>query len=92
MSKLQTTQNQTSLSSAKLDDSLDIYNEKEIEYLDKYKELSENTIDDDELYNIIIKYNFDDFMIKKEVLEHRNLVKKRGEEYGWTKIERGKSK
>lgn len=76
----------------RLDESVEEYTEKELKYLDRYKEITGDAMDDDELYDIIIKYNFDDNKIRKEVEEHMKLVKKKGEEYGWTKIEKGKSK
>jgi hypothetical protein len=75
-----------------LEDSYEEYTEKELEYIDKYKPLTENTMEDEDLYEIIIKYNFDDNKIKQELQEYMKLVKKRGDEYGWTKIEKGKSK
>ena len=74
----------------KLDESLE-YTERELEYLDRYKELSGDALDDDELYDLIIKYNFDDERIRNEVKQILQYIAKKGEEYGWTKIEKGKS-
>jgi len=75
-----------------LEDSYEEYTAKELEYIDKYKPLTENTMEDEDLYEIIIKFNFDDNKIRQEIQEYMKLVKKRGDEYGWTKIENGKSK
>ena len=36
------------------------YTEKEIEALDKYQNYSDNNFLDEELYDLIIKYNYDD--------------------------------
>ena len=35
------------------------YTEKELEALDKYQDFTEHYFDDDELYDIIIKYKYD---------------------------------
>ena len=75
-----------------LEDSYEEYTEKEIAYIDKFKPMTENTMEDEDLYEIIIQYNFDDNKIKQELQEYMKLVKKKGDEYGWTKIEKGKSK
>jgi hypothetical protein len=76
----------------RLDESVEEYTEKELEYLDRYKDMTGDLMDDEELYEIITKFNFDDYRIKKEVNELLKIIKKRGEEYSWTKIENGKSK
>jgi cytidylate kinase len=75
-----------------LDESVEEYTQRELEYLDRYKELTGDAMDDEEIYDIIIRYNFDDVKIEREINELIKLVKKKGEEYGWTKIENGKSK
>jgi hypothetical protein len=75
-----------------LDESVEEYTQRELEYLDRYKELTGDAMDDEEIYDIIIRYNFDDGKIEREINELMKLVKKKGEEYGWTKIENGKSK
>jgi regulatory protein YycI of two-component signal transduction system YycFG len=76
----------------RLDESLEEYTDREIEYLDKFKEITGDAMDDEELYEIIIRYNFDEDKIEKEVRRLMQVIEKRGEEYGWTKIEKGKSK
>lgn len=75
-----------------LEESFEEYTEKELHYIDKYKAMTDNTMEDEDLYEIIIKQNFDDNKIKQEINEYIKLVKKKGDEYGWTKIEKGKSK
>ena len=74
-----------------LDESVEEYTEKELEYLDKYKSLSEFMMEDEEIYDIIVRHNFNDRKIKEEIDEILKLMKKKGDEYGWTKIEKGKS-
>jgi len=83
--------NKVSISDKKLDDSYEEYTSKEIEYLDKYKEYTKHKMDDEELYDIIIKYDFNDFKIKNELSEMMKLINKKGDEYGWQMIEKGKS-
>ena len=75
------------------------YTEKEIEYIDKYKAISGNImevynllIQDEELYDLIIKYNFDDNRIIQEVQNHVQLLKKKGDDYTWGVVSKGKSK
>ncbi len=75
----------------KLDDSVEEYTEKEIEYLDRYKAMTGDLMDDDEIYEIITNYNFDDTRIKREIKELMNIIQKKGVEYSWNKIENGKS-
>ena len=65
------------------------YTDKEIEALDKYQDFTEHYFDDDELYDIIIKYKYDDEKIKNELSDMLRGVK-RGDEYKWH--EYGKSK
>lgn len=65
------------------------YTEKELEALDKYQDFTEHYFDDDELYDIIIKYKYDEEKIKNELSDMLRGVK-RGDEYKWH--EYGKSK
>ena len=58
------------------------YTPQEIEALDKYQDFTENYFDDDELYDIIIKYKYDDEKIKNELSDMLRGVK-RGDEYKW---------
>ena len=76
----------------KHEDSFEEYTPKELEYLDRYKLLTGDLMEDEDIYDIILKYNFDDKRIKDEINEALKLLKNKGEEYGWTKIEHGKSK
>jgi Mg/Co/Ni transporter MgtE len=46
---------------------------------------------DEEIYDIIVKHNYDDRKIREVILEHMETLKKRGEEYNWTLVEKGKS-
>jgi hypothetical protein len=73
------------------DESFEEYTPKELEYLDKYKEYTNNRFDDDELYEIITKNKFDDQRIQREFSEMIKLINKKGDEYGWQVIEKGKS-
>ena len=68
------------------------YTDKEVEHIDRYKKLTGQTMEDEEIYEIIIKNNFDDKKIRNEILEYTQLLKKKGEDYNWTVVEKGKSK
>jgi len=61
-----------------------------LQYIDKYKNLSGNTLEDEEVFDLITKYNYDDDRIKEEVLRQKDIIKKRGEEYEWKAV--GKTK
>ena len=78
-----------SKSKSNSDDSVEVYTDEEIKLLDHYHEYSNNLFDDDELYDIIIKYKYDDEKIKNELSDMLRGVK-RGDEYKWH--EYGKSK
>lgn len=73
------------------DDSVEEYTDRELAYLDRFKALTGDKMDDEEIYDLIIKHNFDDSRIEKEIRDHLKYIQKKGDEYGWTKIEKGKS-
>jgi hypothetical protein len=77
--------------SKKLDDSVEEYTQKEIEYLDRYHGYANGMLDDEELYEIIIKHEFDPHKIMRDIDEYMKLVTKKGEEYGWQQVVKGKS-
>jgi hypothetical protein len=91
MSKVENITKQLNKTSLK-DESFEEYTEREIEYLDKYKEFTKGHFDDDELYDIITKYNFDEDKIETVLQEQLKLINKKGDEYGWQVVEKGKSK
>lgn len=74
------------------DDSYEVYSEKDLEYLDKYKPLSLHRMEDEELYDIITKHNFNDEKITNEIKEFTKLLNHKGDDYGWNIIESGNSK
>lgn len=76
----------------KLEESFEEYTEEEIRALDKYKGISKNKLDDEEIYDLMTKFNNDDTKIRKEIEHHLKLITKKGDDYGWSKVEDGKSK
>ena len=64
------------------------YTIEEIKLLDKYHDFCGHKFDDDKIYEVIIKFNYDDELIKNEIKEMLKDLE-RGEEYNWTEI--GKS-
>ena len=64
------------------------YTPEEVALLDKYHEFSGSKFDDSELYEIMIKFNNDEVLIKNELNEMLKELK-RGAEFTWTEI--GKS-
>lgn len=68
------------------------YTPKEVEYLDKYGLLSENLLDDEQIYELVIKHNFNDERILNDVNLAVAEIKSRGEDYMWGDVENGKKK
>ena len=65
-----------------------VYSEKEIEYIDKYLPKVKNAMDENELYDLIIKFNFDDRKIEDEINHRLKLIEVKGEEFGWTEVKK----
>ena len=67
----------------------EFYTNEEMELLDKYHELTEHKFEDEDIYNVMVKFNNDDDLIKNELKE---MIKEtlRGDEYNWQRI--GESK
>ena len=66
----------------------DYYTPEEIILLDKFHEFSGKKFEDDEIYEVMLKFNNDEELIKNELKEMLKVLK-RGDEYSWTEI--GKS-
>ena len=71
-----------------IEEEFDFYTPEEIALLDKFHEFSNKQFEDDEIYNVMQKFNNDEELIKKELKEMLKVLSK-GEEYNWTEI--GKS-
>ena len=69
-------------------DTEEYYTEEEIKMLDKFHLLSENKFTDDEIYDVMVRFNNDEELIKNEINEMLKVFK-RGDEFNWTEI--GKS-
>lgn len=74
------------------EESFEEYTEKELNYIDKYKLKSLNRMTDEEIYDIIIKYDFNDEKIEREINEFTKLINFKGDDYGWNIIDKGNSK
>ena len=64
------------------------YTPEEIVLLDKFHDFSGHKFDDDDIYEVMLKFNNDEELIKNELKEMLKIFKK-GDEYTWTEI--GKS-
>lgn len=71
------------------DDSVEEYTTKELEFIDKYHAISDNNFEDEDLYDLIIKYNYDNEKIMKDLNQMMRDIKL-GDEFKWH--EQGKSK
>ena len=76
----------------KLNESIEEYTKKEIQYIDKYQLMSKNRMSDEEIYEIIIKHNFNDEKIEKEIKEFTKIITHKGDDYGWNIVDKGNSK
>lgn len=72
-------------------DNIDVeeYTQEEIEALDFYQEFSKNIFEDEEIYELMQRFNNDENKIKEE-LEEMIKIANKGEEYKWHEV--GKSK
>ena len=75
------------ISNKSKDSDIEYFTPEEIKALDKYQEFSEGYFDDNELYDIIIKHNYNDAKIKEEL---KSMIREKGDDYKWH--EAGKSK
>jgi len=80
-----------SLNLSNSEESYEEYTPKEIEYIDKYKAMALNRMTDEEIYDIIMKYNFNDEKIEREIKDYTKLILNKGDDYSWSIIDEGKS-
>ena len=69
-------------------DSEEYFTEEEIKLLDKFHIIGEHKFDDDEIYEVMLKFNNNEQLIENEIKEMLKELK-RGDEFNWTQI--GKS-
>lgn len=74
------------------EESFEEYTDKELNYIDKYKSMSMNRMTDEEIYEIIVKYDFNDEKIERDIKEYTKLISYKGDDYGWNVIDKGNSK
>jgi flagellar basal body-associated protein FliL len=65
-----------------------VYTPEEVKRLDEFHAQTENKFDDDEIYELMLKYKDNDEEILRE-LQEQLKERKRGEEYEWREV--GKS-
>ncbi len=75
-----------------ISDNVSVYNEKEIEYLDRYLPIIKNAFDETELYEIIMDCNFNDEKISEIINERIKYMNAKGDQYGWKVIGKQKPK
>lgn len=71
-----------------LDEEVEEYTPEEIELLDKMHQFSNSKFEDEEIYDVMVKFHNDEEMIKNELKQMMKDFSK-GDEYNWTEI--GKS-
>ena len=65
------------------------YTKEELEALDYYKKFSGNLFDDDEIYQLMVKFDNNENKIKEELKELLKIASK-GEEYQWHEVRKSK--
>lgn len=73
------------------EESYEEYTEKELYFIDKYRPLSLYRMEDEEIYDIVLKHNFNEEKIENEIKEFVRLINIKGDDYGWNIIDEGKS-
>ena len=81
-------ENKKEVKSKESDSENSYYTPEEIELLDKFHDFTEHKFEDDEIYEIMLKFNNNEDLIKNELNEMLKVFK-RGDEFSWTQI--GKS-
>ena len=64
------------------------YTEKERTYINKYLPLAKTAYDENEIYEIIKKYNFNDELINKDIKHQLDIITFKGDEYGWSEVKK----
>ena len=54
--------------------------------------MSMNRMSDEEIYEIVIKHNFNDERIEREIKDFTKIIKHKGDDYGWNIVDKGNSK
>merc|ERR1712160_208330 len=84
--------NSKNLNISQSDESFEEYTDKELKYIDKYKPMTMNRMSDEEVYDIIVKFDFNDEKIESELKEFKLLINHKGDDYGWNVIDKGNKK
>jgi len=73
----------------KKEPSNEFYTDEEIKKLDEFHEQTEHKFEDDEIYELMLKYKGDDEAILNDLKEQLKQ-RKRGEQFDWQAIGKGK--
>ncbi len=65
------------------------YTKEELKALDNYQNYSGNIFDDDEIYQLMVKFDNNENKIKEELKELLKIASK-GEEYQWHEVRKSK--
>lgn len=74
-----------------MDDSYEVYTQEEIDLIDSCKKITGKLLEDEEIYELILKYNYDKNKVKKELIEYIDLVNKKGDDYTWNLVQKDKN-
>jgi hypothetical protein len=72
------------------DESFEYYTQKEMDMIDNCKRICGDMLDDEEIYDLMVKLDMNETRIKNEISETVNKLKKKGDDYNWTEVNKKK--
>ena len=71
-----------------LEEETEYYTKEELDLIDHFHELTGKKFEDDEIYDLMVRFKNDEDMITNELKEMLKVLSK-GDEYNWTEIGKG---
>jgi hypothetical protein len=56
----------------------------------KYSKFAKNALDENEIYDVIKKNNYNEEKIIKDIKERAKIIEEKGDDYGWKEVKKGK--
>lgn len=75
-----------------MDESFEYYTKDEIDLIDRCKKITGQNLEDEEIYEIILKHKFNEPQIIDEIVGIADKLRKKGEDYEWNIVQKVKEK
>ena len=75
-----------------MDESFEYYTKDEIDLIDRCKKITGQNLEDEEIYEIILKHKFNEPQIIDEIVGIADKLRKKGEDYEWNIVQKIKEK